>query len=351
MFPSGMSLPIAKRGSVVDEVGAGPIRRARSRADVARAPALEIELQKTPRETDRPHERCRLVAGFDDPVDRLRIAAVLDVIGSPGSALERVLHADRARDHGTVARLDRPSSPLPADRLVCAHYERQQVAVAAKPRPQTLAETREVRAVLQEEERGPDGPAAEDEPVGGDRPLGERRAARLALDRFAVVDVADCVASAWPRSERLRLASRSDVHAVAQLREREVVEVECVLRPVVAAEVALAAEPAGQPGAPVQVLLAADDRYPRHGCAAVRGERHRELREVPLEPELLCGLAQRVHLVRPARRAGARAGTASRRASPRGVVVRLEILVADRPVLPSAVLEVLAYERRARPCG
>ena len=64
-------------------------------ADVARASQAEPELDQAPEQAKHAHDPGRLVAEVDQPVDGLRIAAVLDVIRAPGasssSSFERIV--------------------------------------------------------------------------------------------------------------------------------------------------------------------------------------------------------------------------------------------------------------------
>jgi hypothetical protein len=133
-----------------------------------------------------------------------------------------------------------------------------------------IAELRERRAVLQQEVGAAEGPGGEHESVARDGPYGQLFDPLLALHRPGVVDVADRIPALRTRSEGLHLAAREDRGALAQRRVGEIVEVERVLRAVVAADVALAAEAAGRPHAPMDVLGLVEDRLCESRCPLVR---------------------------------------------------------------------------------
>ena len=215
---------------------------------------------------------------------------------------------------GSIARPRR--TPFTVSCVFCAKTSRS--PLPQKRVPRRLLSSREAGPVLEQEVRAAERARREDEAIRGQHVLGRRRPSRLALDGSRVVDVADHVPAFRPGRERLHLAADADVGSVPELREREVVEVERVLRAVVAAEVALAAHPAGLAHAAVEVRLLAADRLAEYGRRArFRRERDRELGEDPLEPEAL----QRPRAARPSSACGrtgrAPSGTARRGASPR----------------------------------
>jgi hypothetical protein len=119
-----------------------------------------------------------------------------------------------------------------------------------------------------------------------------------------VLDVADDEAAARPGLERADLGEAADVGPGVP-RLGEVVVVEGVLAPVVAADVALAAEPAGVAGVRAALPDAVDvrarllDGLAGRGRLPVVGERHGEVRELPVVAERLRRLLERPRLERP----------------------------------------------------
>ncbi len=164
------------------------------------------------------------------------------------------------------------------------------------------------------------------------------------LGLLGVLDVVHAPAAALARGEGAHLGAR------AQLGARvpgggQVGVVERVLGAVVAAEVALAAQPARLAGAPVEVRPRLADRLARHRLLArPGGEGDGERRQLPVQPGRLGRRLEGDRL------GGAVVGRAVERVG-RGaehrlgaVVVGLELLARDGPVLVGAVRVVLTDE-------
>src|SRR4029453_17437712 len=99
--------------------------------------------------------------------------------------------------------------------------------------------------------------------------------------------VVEGLAAALTGFERAHLAAGPDVGTRMPCR-RQVVVVERVLGAVVAADVAFADEPPRLTGAPVDVGPCLSDRLPRYRRSSRLGrERHRQLRQEPVEASLL----------------------------------------------------------------
>ena len=137
---------------------------------------------------------------------------------------------------------------------------------------------------------------------------------------------------------------------MAQRRVGQVVEVERVLASVVAADVALAAQPARHSHATVEVRRLVEDRLGERRLP-VRSERDRQLRQEPLEPQPLGGGLQRGGLVRAVVWLAGRIPPRRIRLERVGhggqhplvpLVVGLEVVVRHRPRL-----ELVAHERAA----
>ena len=166
--------------------------------------------------------------------------------------------------------------------------------------------------------------------------------ARPALDEI-VLDVAQRVAAARAWLEFAHFAQRADVGSESRCR-REIVVVERVLAAVVAADVAFAAQPTRVARAAVQVGVLFFDRLARDRVFARVGERDRQVGQEPVQAEFArrflegarlrdCG----VWLVR--QRKGLRVEHLLD-----AVVVRLEVVARDGPVLEAAVGQVLFDE-------
>ena len=116
--------------------------------------------------------------------------------------------------------------------------------------PIAVAQPGEVLAVAQQEVGGAVRAGREHQAVAGDRV--PRQPAGLLLD--VVHDEVDLVAALGPGPDRLHLVQGAQVGAVV-LGRGQVVVVEAVLGAVVAADVALAAQPAGRTRRAVQVAV------------------------------------------------------------------------------------------------
>src|SRR5439155_18350605 len=160
--------------------------------------------------------------------------------------------------------------------FAAAEREGQEVAVAAKARPEGGRERRKRIAVAEQQEGAAECSCREDERVGRDRRRGRLRPFAAGL----VYDVVDLEAAAVAGPEGLHLATRPQLAAMA-LGRAQVVVVERVLRPIVAADVAFADEPARVTGATVQVRVLLADRLPGHRRLALVREGDREVRQEP----------------------------------------------------------------------
>src|SRR6266496_2935751 len=223
--------------------------------------------------------RCREEINSDfGPVitSAIRMGDAADADGSTG--VGRVAHADRARDHG---------AEIGVDLFAAAEREGQEVAVAAKAHPEGGRERRKRVAVAEQQEGAAECSCREDERVGRDR----RRRRLRPFAAGLVHDVVDLETAAVAGPERLDLAARPQFGAVA-LGGAQVVVVERVLRPVVAADVAFADEPARVAGAAVQVRVLLADRLPGHRRRALVREGDREIRQEPVVAEPLRGVPE-----------------------------------------------------------
>ena len=179
--------------------------------------------------------------------------------------------------------------------------------------------------------------------VAGDGP--QRRRAPVVLGGRDVLErrVGDGVAAAVAWLEAPHVAQRPQLGAVVG-GMREVVVVERVLGAVVAAHVALAAQLARRARAPVEVLELLHDRLAGDRRAPFVGEGDRQLRQEPLHAVGLGGRLEGDRL----RRLGVRLVVegiglqADHGLDP--VVVGVEIVPRDRPVLVAAVAQVLLHE-------
>ena len=142
---------------------------------------------------------------------------------------------------------------------------------------------------------------------------------------------------------RAHVAQRADLSALV-LGVGEVVVVERVLGAEVAADVALAAQLAGDALAAVQVRDLLDDRLARHRRPALVGERDGQRRQEPVEAVLLGGVLEGVGLRRPRVRLVLERVALEPDHRLDAVVVRVEVLARDRPVLVAAVVDVLLHE-------
>ncbi len=124
----------------------------------------------------------------------------------------------------------------------------------------------------------------------------------------------------------------------------EVVVVEGVLGPVVAAHVALAAQLARRAVAVVEVAQLLDDRLAGHGRAALVGEGHRELGQEPLQAVGLGGGLEGLRLGRARVRLVVEGVALQAEHGLDAVVVGVEVGAGDRPVLVAAVAQVLLDE-------
>ena len=203
--------------------------------------------------------------------------------------------------------------------LAVSSSEAEHVAVAAVVASERIADEREGGTVFQQEAGRAECAGGEDEAAGldCDRLRAGCREARPAVFVLgeASLDVGDAEAR-LERREARDLARGANVGRTCGLfRAREVGLVERVLASVVAADVALAAEPARGPREPVEIAVAVVELEgpPRFGLAG-RGEGHRDLR-------LLHG-----HARRPCR---LREGPALGRGRRPGVLLRPERLFGE----------------------
>ena len=272
-------------------------------------------------------ERAHPLRRLRQPGPECRVAGILDVVPAPVRTVlvDLVGDADRARDHRAEVGVQVAATAL-AGRT---EHEPEEVAVSREATAQRSAETRQGRSVAQQEQRGAEGARGEDEPVAPHGVRGEVDG-RLAV-ATGVDDVDDLVAAALERAEPPHLVAGPDVGTVV-LRSRQVGVVEGVLRAVVAPQVALAAQPAGDPGQPVDVAvvggldLAQSDRR----LALPPREADRQGRERQRHPGALGGLTHRSRLGSVEVGVG---GGADHLLD--GVVVRLEVGAGHRPVLVS----------------
>ena len=312
--------------------------------DVGVGRALEPVLDQVEAVLAPVPERLRRGQHVQDPGQVLRVAGVLQVEAAALEAVERVGHARGAGDHRAVAGVDDPRSADAVDHLGAVQRQRQQVAVAAEARAELAAEAREGAAVAQQQVRGPQRAGAEHEPVAGQRQQRRRTAVRRGLAVLGVQRrVAHLVAAAVARLDRPNVAQRPDLSAVV-LGVREVVVIERVLGAEVAADVALAAQLARDAVAVVQVAQLLLDLLAGPRRLALVGEGDGQRRQEPLEPVGLGGVLEGVGLRR------ARVGLVLERVALEpdhrldAVVVRVEVLARDRPVLVAAVVDVLLHE-------
>jgi hypothetical protein len=221
---------------------------------------------------------------------------------------------------------------------------RQQVAVAAEARAELAAHARERAAVAEQQVRRAQRPGAQHEAVAGEPEQRRRPAVLLRHSGFSIERrVADRVAATVERFQRPHVGERADLGAV-MLGMGEVVVVERVLGAEVAADVALAAQLAGHAVAVVEVAeLLLDPLAGNRGLPLV-GERHGERRQEPVQAVALGRQLEGDRL----RRAGV--GLVLERVSLYAdhpldaVVVGVEVGAGHRPVLVSAVAQVLLDE-------
>ncbi len=342
--PLDIHLSVAERDASVGRVPAHPEEWERTRCQ----PALTDELGHLGRDRRlvpiaeavpdhllhhgaRPLHRRRDLRGLDEPVREVREARLLHVVAASRALLVGPVGlTDGGRDDRPVRRVDDPQLTLVRRRLGI-EAERDQVAVAAEAAAERLAERGQADAVAEEERGRPERSRAEEELVAGD---GHRLPTALAvgLGIRPILQVANLVAAPVQRGDAVHLGERPDVCAL-EGGGRQVVVIQGVLRALVAADVALAAEPAREPGRPVDVAVRRLlDQLLRLGSATgARSERHRERRLDHLQPERLCRLAQRLRFRQI--RVGVR-----RRSHHRldRVVVTIEVVAPDGPVLVAA---------------
>src|SRR5207244_9253278 len=109
-------------------------------------------LEQAERQPDPLTDHLQLVARLDDPVDDLRVAAVLDVVEAARAALGLVGNPNRARDHGAVAGVDDPRPPRLAV-LGALDREHADVAVAAELAAEPATEPGKRLPVLEQQVR------------------------------------------------------------------------------------------------------------------------------------------------------------------------------------------------------
>ena len=137
-------------------------------------------------------------------------------------------------------------APSPVDIFVGVVDKPQEVPVAREVVSELAAQAREVVPVLEKKEGGPEGACRQLEAVRTDGRQRQRACAgRSSLVLGKVSDVADRVPAAGARCEPADLTAIPQ-HGALVLGQGQIGVVEGVLRSVVAADVTLAAEPAGR---------------------------------------------------------------------------------------------------------
>ena len=242
------------------------------------------------------HRRGHL-RGLDQPVGELGEARLLHVVAAALATLvEPVRHPDGRGDHRPVGcRRSTACPPVgPSERAPMQNVSRSPLPLKRDPRARPsagrLTRLRSSSAVV------PRVPAPR-------KRLAHRRrctrpgALAVAVRVGAVLGVADLEAAPVQRCDRGDLREGSDVGAVV-LGRGQVGVVQRVLGALVAADVALAAEPAGQPGEPVEVAVGrvGDDLLGGGPPAGLRRERDRQRRGERLEAHPPGGFAQRLRL-------------------------------------------------------
>jgi hypothetical protein len=237
---------------------------------------------------------------------------------------------------------------LPILSLASLEGEGDQVAVAAKATAEQVANTGKSAPVLhlQQQEGRTHGPGGEDQPVCGERLSGQAGGVcPLALPLRLVPHVADRISSAASGLELLHLTPRQDL-GTQPLGLGEVIVVEGVLGPVVAADIALADQAAGvaRTRAPLYVPEPIANGLARSRFLAFVAEGDGQLGQFPVEAQPLGGIPELSclgHLV--VRRFVDRILLGAQHLLDL-VVVGVEFGAGHRPVLEPTTIEILFDE-------
>src|SRR5215203_874010 len=297
-----------------------------------------------------PYRLARNLHGLHYPVDEIRVSGVFYVEAPPLAAVLPILKADAARDYGPVPGVDQTRHLLAIFSPGGIEGEGDQVSVAAKATAELVADTAEGIPVLhlhlKQQEGGAQAPGREDQPVRGERlPVQAGGIRPLAFPLRLVPHVADLVPSALSGFELLHLAPRQDL-GPQPLGLGEVIVVERVLGPVVAADVALADQAArvARTLASLYVPEPSADGLARSRLLALVAEGDGQVGQPPVEAKPISGIPELFylgHLVVRWLVDGVLLGV-QHLLDP--VVVGVELGAGHRPVLEPTTIEVFLYE-------